>query len=227
MAKRLTDEELENDPLLENFSRMQNFYSRNKAQVIGGILAVILIVGGAIAYYLYSQSQEEQARQLMARAEIHYMNQQYEAALMGSEAEFTVGFEQIIANYPRTDAANLARYYAAVSEFNLGNTEQALEYMDDFDVPYGILGVGPISFRGVLLTELERHEEAGDTYVRAAEWDRNQSTTPYNYLEAAQSYLDAGNTDQARRYAETVVDDYPQSDQVTEANRILGMIAAR
>lgn len=225
MANKQARQELERDPLLETFSRLQSFYDNNKAIAIGGIIALIVIVGGAVGYYYYSGSQENEAQRLMAHATQDYMQGNYQQALTGSKADFTVGFEQIITNYPWTDAANLARYYAAVSEYNLGNFQQALDYIKEFEAPEGILGVGPISFHGVLLTAMGNHAQAADIFVKAAEWDINESTTPYNYLEAANAFYDAGNQSAAQKYAEKIVTVYSNSRQTAEARRLLGMLA--
>lgn len=224
MAKRLTREELEQDPLLDSYARVQNFYVEYKNVVIATAIAVVLIIGLSVGYYFYSSSQEDQARQLMGYAEQYYLNGNYENALYGSEEDFTVGFKQIINNYSGTDTGNLARYYAAVSEYNLGNTEQALAYMEEYEVPEGILGVGAISFKGVLLTELGRHSEAAEAYMEAANWDENTSTTPYNLLQAAYAYSDAGNEQQAIEQAEKIVSEYPDSPQTVDARRLAGRL---
>jgi tetratricopeptide (TPR) repeat protein len=227
MAKRrMTKEELEQDPLVQSVERVQGVYEQNKNAIIGGAIALILIIAGGIGYYYYSQSQEQQAQQLMGPAETFFLQSNYQSALSGSDEDFTVGFEQIINNYGGTDAGNLARYYAAVCEYNLGNTEAALNYMESYEVPEGILGVGPLSFKGVLYTDLGQHEQAAQTYLEAAEWDENDSTTPYNYLEAANAFYDAGNTTQAREYAQLILDEYPNSNQVPEAERLIGILAA-
>lgn len=226
MAKKLTQEELEQDPLLQSYAKVQSFYLQNKNIIIWAGVAVILLIALSFGYYYYSQQQETRAQELMGMAETYYLNGNYESALMGSEEEFTVGFEQIINNYSGTDAANLARYYAAVCEYKLGNTDLALNYINSYEFPDGIMGVAPLSFKGVLLTEMGNHEEAAQTYVEAAELDLNESTTPYNYLEAANAFQDAGNMEQAREYAQLIVDDYPNSAQVAEAQRLLGKTVA-
>lgn len=225
MSKKQVKDELEQDILLDTFSKAQSFYDRNKSAVIGGAIALVILIVGSVGYYYYATSQEEQAQQLMAPATQAYLQENYEEALTGSEADFTVGFEQIIDNYPITDAANLAHYYAAVCEYKLGNPQQALNYIENYEVPEGIMGVGPLSFHGVILSELGNHEEAARTYVKAAEWDMNDSTTPYNYIEAAKAYHDAGNMEEAQRYAQIIVDDYEDSSQMTEAQKLLGMLA--
>ncbi len=222
----MTQEELEQDPLLNSYARIQNFYLQNKNVIIGFAVVVLLVIASAIGYHYYQQSQNEEAQELMGMAENYYLRGQYDLALNGSDEDFTIGFKQILDNYSGTQAANLAHYYAAVSEYNLGNPKQALNYINDYDIPDGILGVAPLSFRGVLLTELNNSEAAADAYVQAAEWDENASTTPYNYLEAADAFNDAGNKQQAVKYAQLIVDDYPNSQQLQEAEKLLGRLMA-
>jgi hypothetical protein len=225
MSKKQVKEELEQDVLLETFSRAQSFYDSNKNAVIGAAIAVLVIIGGSVGYYYYSSAQENQAQQLMGQASQAYLQGNYQQALTGSEADFTVGFEQIINNYSMTDAANLARYYAAVSEFKIGNPQEALRYIQQYDIPEGIMGVGPLSFYGVVLTDLGNHTEAAEMFVQAAEWDQNESTTPYNYMEAAKAFHDAGNSAKAQEYANMIINDYSNSSQVAAAQRLLGMLA--
>ena len=86
--------------------------------------------------------------------------------------------------------------------------------------------MAPLSFHAVLLTESGQHQEAADLYVQAAEWDENDSTTPYNYLEAAQAYADAGDAGNAEKYAKLIIDDYPSSSQVANAQKLMGKLMA-
>ncbi|TYP95415.1 Tetratricopeptide repeat-containing protein [Fodinibius salinus] len=225
MSKKQVKEELEHDILLDTFSKAQSFYDQNRSAIIGAAVAILLIIGGSIGYYYYTSAQEAEAQQLMTNPTKAYLNQDYQTALTGSEQDFTVGFKQIIDNYSITDAANLARYYAAVCEFNLGNPQNALTYLENYEVPQGIMGVGPISFRGVVLTDIGNHSQAADTYVKAAEWNVNDATTPYNYLEAAKAFQKAGNNAKAKEYAQKVISEYSNSSQVADAQKVLGMLA--
>jgi predicted negative regulator of RcsB-dependent stress response len=169
MARRLPDEDLEKDPLVENFEKAQSFYDENQQTIIGSIIAVVVVVVAVLGWNYYSSQQEQRAQELLGYAERYMADGQYEKALQGDATSFTVGFEQIISNYSMTDAANLATYYAAVSEYNLGNTEAAIDYMNQYDVPEGFLGVGPISFHAMLLESLERNQEAAEKYLEAAD----------------------------------------------------------
>jgi len=227
MSKRLSKEELESDPLIENYNRAANYYDQNKTTINVTLIALLLLVGGFFGYQYYAGEQENQAQQLLSIAENYYLQGQYENALYGDDFELTYGFEQIADEFPRTKAGNIALYYAAVSSFELGDMENALNYIEKFDVPEGILGVGPLVLHAKIHMDNENYEAAAQKFLEAAEWNDNNSTTPSNLYEAANAYYQAGNYDRANELVNRVIEDYPQSNMVTESQRLKGMLATK
>ena len=226
MGKKLKAEDLEQDLLIEYSSRFLYFYQTNKAVVWGGGIGLVLAIGLIIGFFVYSAQQEDQAQELLGIAEQSFLIGNYSTALNGSDADFTLGFVQIANNYGRTSAGNLANYYAAVSEFELGNYESALDFIKQFSVPSGIIGVSPITLHANILLELERYEDAARMFVRAAEWDVNNSTTPTNLFSAAEAYHEAGLTNNAQSLVDRILSDYPSSPTANRAQRLRGLIAS-
>lgn len=224
MSKKMSNEDLEQDLLIEYTSRFMYFYNQNKAAVIGGAVGLIVVIGLIIGFVIYSGQQEEEAQNLLGIAEEHFVNGEYELALYGNEDDFTLGFEQIVDNYGRTDAGNLAKYYAAVAEYELGNPESALDYIEDFSVPDGILGVAPVSLHAIILLDLEQYEDAAEMFERAANWNENESTTPYNLYEAAQAYIEAGMESEAVNHIDRILEEYPSSSVAERAQRLKGRL---
>ncbi|MFO7848297.1 MAG: tetratricopeptide repeat protein [Balneolaceae bacterium] len=224
MSRGLKKEDLEQDLLIEYSSRFMYYYENNKATVIGGGVGLLLVIGLVIGYFVYSGQQEEEAQNLLGIAEEQMMQGNFETALYGDEADFTLGFNQIAENYSGTSSGNLAKYYAAVAQFELGNYEDALERIEEFNVPRGILGVAPISLHAILLTETGNYAESAEKYIEAAEWSENSSTTPYNLMEAAIAYREAGNDDRALEVVNRILDEYPGSEQAGEAQRMRGLL---
>lgn len=224
MSKKLSKEDLEQDLLIEYSSRFVHFYNENKASVLGGGIAIVLGIALIIGYFVYSAQQEQQAQILLGAAEQSLMNGNFERALYGDDDALTLGFIQIARNYGRTDAGNLAFYYAALAEYELGNFEESLSHIENYRSPGGILGVAPLSMHGIILLELERYEEAASVFERAANWDRNNATTPYNLYEAAQAHIEAGNRQRALELLNTIIADYPNSQQGTRAQRLIGKL---
>ncbi len=226
MTKKHTKEELEQDALLETVGKVNSFYQNNRTAILSVMVVLTVIVGSLIGYTYYAESQEERAQVLLAEAERYYTDGDYQRALNGDDADFTLGMIQIADNFSGTDAGNLATYYASVSYFKLGQYEDALAYIRNYDNPKGILGVGSISFYATLLNQLEQYEEAAEKYEKAANWDVNDSTTPYNLYKAAKAWEKAGNTDKASELVERIIAEYPDFEQLGDVRRLKGMLAA-
>lgn len=227
MAKRLSKEHIETDPLLTSYYIFTSFLKRNLTSVLAGTLAALILIGGGIYYYLHTQAQEQQSQELLVEAEQVFHMGEYELALQGGDMQLEVGLVDIIENYGSTSAGNLARYYAAVAESELGNYNQALHYIQEFDPPDGILGVGPLALQAVILANLEQYEESANAFLNAAEWDENESTTPQNLLNAAQVSIEAENYDEAAEHIDRILSEYEDSDVADQARRLEGMLLAR
>lgn len=226
MAKRSSKEQLETDALVTSYARFVGFIQKNMATVIMGSVVVLLLIGAGVWYYLYAQAQEAEAQELLASAEQLFEQSEYESALYGDDVTFTAGFIEIIQDYPRTDAANIARYYAAVSALRLEDNHEALRHIEQFDPPSGILGVGPISIYGVILENVGEYEEAARQFKRAADWDRNSSTTPRHLLMAAQAAMEAGQHQEAQDYLNEIIEEFEGSNAADQALQLQGTLGA-
>lgn len=224
---KLKDEHLEQDVLIEYSSRFLHFYRNNKGVVWGTGLGFLLSVALIIGYFVWTAHLNSQAQILLGQAEQYYMIGEHELALYGNDETFEPGFLQIAENYSRTRSGNLATYYAAVIYYEMEQYDEALAWIERFTLPEGIMGVAPLSFHAAILSELELNEEAGEKFLQAARWSENESTTPYNLLEAAIAFETAGNYERALQQLETILRDYPDSGQVTEAQRLKGFLTAR
>ncbi|MCH8556523.1 MAG: tetratricopeptide repeat protein [Balneolia bacterium] len=227
MSKRLSKDELESDALVTGYVRATTFYRENKGAIYGGLIAFIVVVGGIFWYITNSAAQETNARESIAFAEQQFLMGNFETALFGSDEELEPGLVEIANRFPRTTAGNLAFYYAAVSHTELGDYESALDMIKEFSTPSGVLGVAPISLHGMILMQLERYSDAARMFERAAEWDENNSTTPFNLLQAAEAAYAAGDYNRAQQFATRIKREFPNSQQATQAIRLEGLLSAR
>lgn len=203
----------------------QSFYYENKNLVIGVIIAILLVFAGGFAYSYYAGIQEHKAQVLLSQAETLFKTADYQKALKGDEINLTPGLENIIQNFGRTDAGNLAYYYASVSEFNLGHFDIALGYIDKFEQPSGILGVGPIAFKASVLAELGENAKAAYQFEKAANWVKTETTTPMYLLEAAKFYLLANDKTKAEKIVNALLDEYPTGVYASEIQRLKGKMS--
>jgi tetratricopeptide (TPR) repeat protein len=225
MSKNFTKEELEHDPLLDKYNQTVNFFNANRTLILSLLVTVVVVIGVLIGYRFYSEGQEDQAQNLLATAEQSYSESNFETALNGDEYTLSYGFIQIADEFSGTNAGNLAAYYASVSNFKLDNYEEALAYIQEYKSPKGIMGVGSVSFHATLLKLNGSLEKAAKKYEEAANWDKNDSTTPFNLMKAANVYKELGNTDKVKSITTTIIEEYPDSQEATSSRKLQGALA--
>lgn len=219
------NDELTQDPLIQWFEKSSEYLQTNKTSIIGIAVAVVVITGSIIGYSFYSTAQEEQAQQLLSIAEGYYAQGDYQKALDGDSFELTYGFRAIANDFSGTDAGNLASYYSAISAYQLGNIDQAIGYIEEFEVPKGILGVGAKNLHAKLYLANGSLESAAKTFEAAARWDNNEATTPNNLLSAAELYAELGNTTKATDLVNEILTQFPSSSQEARAEFLKGSLA--
>ena len=226
MSKKFTKEELEHDPLLDKYVKTVSFFNANRTMILSLTVTFVVVIGVLIGYRFYAEGQEQEAQNYLAAAEQSYAASDYQTALNGDEYTLSYGFITIANDYSGTNAGNLATYYATVSHFKLDNYEEALGYIQEYKHPKGIMGVGSVSFHATLLKLNGSLERAAKKYEEAANWDKNDSTTPFNLLKAAHVYKELGNMEKVESITATIIEEYPDSPEATNSRKLQGALAA-
>ena len=224
--KHIPKEEIKEDALVTVYARIVAYLTYHYKIAIGIGVVILLAIGSMVGWYYYNQSQNHKAEVLMVGAQSYFRQSDFKKALDGDAQSATLGFDQIATKYSGTTAGNLAKYYAAICELNLGNNLKALNFIKTYKVPDGILGVGPVSLRGVILENLGEYTKAAKSFIAAADWDKNNSTTPYNLLAAARAYMKGGQLDQAQKLVSQIMDKYPDSQYMPAAEKLNGYLSA-
>lgn len=224
--KHIQKEEIKEDALVTIYARIVAYLTYHYKIAIGIGVVILLAIGSLIGLYYYNQSQNHKAEVLMVDAQSYFRQGDFKKALDGDQQAITLGFAQIARKYSGTTAGNLADYYCAVCELNLGDNVKALSYIQKYEVPDGILGVGPISLKGVILSNLGQYQKSAQAFIKAANWDKNNSTTPYNLMAAARAYMKAGQLDDAQKVVAEVMNKYPDSQFMSEAEKLNGYLSA-
>jgi tetratricopeptide (TPR) repeat protein len=77
------------------------------------------------------------------------------------------GVLYIIKEFGGTSSANLAKYYAGISYFRLGDFNKSLEYLKDFSTNAKQVQAIAFGTMGDAYAELKKNEEAIDAYKKA------------------------------------------------------------
>jgi TolA-binding protein len=145
----------------------------------------------------------------------------YKLSLNGSEGKF--GFIKIADEYSGTDAGNLANYYAGMAYLNTGKYAEAIDFLSKFsseDIVLNAMAKGAI---GDAYSQQNKTKEALENYVKAAESNKNDFTTPRFLLKAGKTALALGNKEEALKYFTDIKDNYDATPEAASIDVLIGL----
>jgi len=211
-------------------SKTEAWVEKNQKAIFGIVGALALAVVGYVLYQKFiAQPKQEEAANEMFEAQQNFQkavdgtasDSLYTLALKGSEGKF--GFVDIADKYSGTDAGNLANYYAGISYLNLKKYDEAIASLEKFksdDVVLSVLAKGAI---GDAYAQKNQPKEALDFYVKAAESNKNEFTTPRFLVKAGQAALATGNKADALKYFTEVQDKYENTPEGQNIDALIGL----
>lgn len=211
-------------------SKTEDFVARNQKIIIGVVVAIALLTVGYLAYQKFvAAPKEEEAANEMFIAQQNFdkatqgvaSDSLYKLSLNGSEGKF--GFIKIANEYSGTDAGNLANYYAGVAYLQTGKYTEAIDYLEKFkseDVVLNAMAKGAI---GDAYSQKNQPKEALENYVKAAESDKNNYTTPRFLLKAGKTALALGYKEDALKYFTDIKDNFDASPEAAAIDVLIGL----
>lgn len=225
MAKRV-DENHENQEFVEGtLSKTEEFLEDNKNTVTYVIIGLLVIVAAYFAYKkIYVANLEKEAVAKMFEAEKQFQRDSFNLALKGVPPN--LGFLDIIDQYGPTRSANLANYYSGVSYLHLGEYENAIKYLKNFDgddTQAGALALGCI---GDAYLEKGETNNAIDYYEKAADTE-DAFVAPRYLKKMGLVYEKNGEIDKAIEAFETIKKEYNQSQEAIKADKYIARLEAK
>ena len=187
MAKKNTANEDRMVAVEEALGKTEQFIEKNQKILMYVVSAIIIIVLAYFAYQrLYISPMEKNAQDEIFMAQKYFDMDSLDRALNGDGN--ALGFLDVIDEYGRTKTGNLARYYAGICYLRMGDFEQAIDYLEDYDPVDQIIGPMALGALGDAYLELNEPDKAVDYYVDAAEENINDFTTPMFLYKAGMTY---------------------------------------
>ena len=214
----------------ETASKTEDWVAKNQKIIIGVVGAITLVTVGYFAYQKFiATPKEEDAANEMFVAQSNFekatngvaSDSLYKLALNGSEGKF--GFVKIADEYSGTAAGNLANYYAGIAYLNTGKYDEAITSLGKFssdDVMLSALAKGAI---GDAYSQKNQPKEALENYIKAAESNKNDFTTPRFLMKAGKVALALGNKEDALKYFTDIKENYENSPEAATVDGLIGL----
>ncbi|KIQ18825.1 MULTISPECIES: tetratricopeptide repeat protein [Flavobacterium] len=214
----------------ETASKTEDWVAKNQKIIIGLVAGIAVATIGYLAYqkFIEAPKQDEAANEMFVAQQNFQKatdgvasDSLYKLALNGSEGKF--GFIKIAEEYSGTDAGNLANYYAGMAYLNTGKFDEAIKYLGDFkseDLILSALAKGAI---GDAYSQKNQQKEALDYYVKAAESNKNDFTTPRFLLKAGKTAIALGQKEDALKYLTDIKENYDTTPEAASVDALIGL----
>ena len=202
-------------------TQSEAFLIKYKNAIIGGVVAVIIIVAGFIMYKnLYAEPREEKAQAALFKGQEYFEQDAYEQALNGDSIGF-VGFLKVADDFSGTKAANLAKAYAGICYAQLGKYEEAVKMLDSFNGKDQLVAPAILGAAGNCYAQLGQLDKAASTLMSAADKADNNTLSPIFLMQAGEILVKQGKYDDAVDAYTKIKDKYFQSYQAMDIDKYI------
>lgn len=199
------------------------FIEKYQKQIIYGVGAIVLIVLVALSVRnFYLQPREVSAENEMYKAQNFFAKDSFKVALDGDGVNF-IGFKEIISDYGFTPSSNLAAAYAGICYYKLGQYDNAIKYLSQFDGEDNYFSATVIGLTGDSYVELGETSKAIGYFDKAAGFE-NEVISPVYLKKAGLVYESLKETEKAEKSYTTIKEKYPKSPEAADIDKYLARV---
>ena len=218
-----TNTELEVEEIV---SRSEQFIENNSKKIIYGIIAIALVVGAVLGIkHGYLIPQEKKAAAAIFKGEQYFAKDSFNLALNGNGADFD-GFEGIIDQYGSTASGNLAKAYAGICYFKMGETEKALDKLKSFSGDDNMISPAIIGLIGDCYVNMGNVKEGISYFEKAAKKADNEVISPVYLKKAGIAYENQKQYSDAVKAYTTIKEKYFNSTEAADIDKYIARASA-
>jgi len=195
-------------PIEETLTKHEAFFLKYQKQIIGAVVALVVIVAGCILYHNYvSVPNANKASTSLAKGQEYFANEQFDKALLGDSTGFA-GFAKL-ASELGGDAGNLANLYTGLCYAQLNKWQEAVNYIEKFNgCGDQMISPAALGALGNAYAHLNQLDKAVSTLKKAADQADNNSLSPTFLIQAGEILESQNKKDEALKLYQTVKEKY-------------------
>ena len=205
----------------EILSKTDQFVEKYLKQILTGLVVIVVIVVGVIAFrHYYLIPKEQNAENALFPGQDYFANQQWEIALNGDDVDY-IGFPGIADEYRGTRSANLAKAYAGLCLYQLGDYEEALKTLKSYKGKDRLFAAQIIGAIGDCEVNLDNVKEGIAQFRKAADLANSSLLSPIYLRKAANACESLGEYKEALDIYTTIQSKYPQSPEAASIEKYI------
>jgi len=234
MAEKAVHETKAHKTDVDVVTRARGFWEKNSKPIIYISTAIILLIGGYLAYkYMFKLPKEEKANDAVFVVQKYFSDfSNSPDSLKATLANRVLngdggnsGALKFISKYDGTDAANLCQYYAGASYLHLKQFDKAIKHLNDFNTDAPQIQSRAYGMIGDAYAELKKNNDALDYYRKAADVNEKDEFTSSEFLFRAGLFAETiGKKKEAIDLYKKIKKDYPLTDRATNIDRYLARL---
>lgn len=202
------DEQLEN--VSEALNTTEQWFEEHSKMISIVMVAIVAVVCAIILVNTYIiKPKGLEAANENAKAEAYFMMGEWQKALDGDEAD-CIGFEEIADNYGMFQQGKLAALYAGICHYQLGNYEEAKNYLKSFSASDVNIAPAAKQLLGDAYVQFDELNKAASAFMSAAA-SENDIIAPMSLMKAGHVYLELGDKKAAHKAFTSIKTLYPNS----------------
>ncbi|MDR2389253.1 MAG: CDC27 family protein [Tannerellaceae bacterium] len=205
----------------EIVSKSEQFIEKNQKSILYGIAIVTLLVGAVLGIqHGYLIPQEKKAAAVLFKGEQYFGKDSFALALYGNEADYP-GFESIISDYGITKSGNLAKAYAGICYYKLGEIDKAIEQLKSFGGKDKILSPAITGLIGDCYVNAGKVKEAIGYFEKAAKQANNEIISPTYLKKAGIAYESLAQYNDAFKIYSSIKEKYYNSEEASDIDKFI------
>ena len=218
-------------PEHKRVDKTHEFWSKYSKPLSIGLIAIVVLVGGFLAYNSFiKEPNEQKAEEAMFRAEEYFRMDSLDKALNGDG--LSQGFLRIISKYGGSEAGNRAHFFAGAIYLKKGDFKNAIKHLEDFSTSVEQMEAKKSGLLADAHSELGfssnnngEKEKAAELYLKAAKTFPKDDINASEYLfRAGYLYESLGKNNEAIAAYKQIKEKYPQSQHGFEIDKYLARL---